>query len=209
MEKKEKKYHFIYKTTDTRNDNFYIGMHSTNNINDGYVGSGKRIINITYRYGKNILKFEILEFLTDKESLKKREYEIVNSDLIKDKKCMNLREGGEGGFNIDMSIKGYKKKNWLLINDIEWCKNYKDKVSEGLKNAYKNGNKKICQSFKDKKHSIETKSKIGEKNSIKQKGEKNSQYGTIWITNGEKNKKIKIENINIPDGWYKGRFINK
>jgi hypothetical protein len=33
----------------------------------------------------------------------------------------------------------------------------------------------------------------------------NSQFGTIWITNGIENKKIKKENTEIPQGWYKGR----
>lgn len=35
--------------------------------------------------------------------------------------------------------------------------------------------------------------------------QKNSQYGTMWITNGRENKKIKKDVDNIPDGWYKGR----
>lgn len=36
------------------------------------------------------------------------------------------------------------------------------------------------------------------------KGEKNSQFGSMWITNGTENKKIKKVDI-IPEGWYKGR----
>ena len=37
---------------------------------------------------------------------------------------------------------------------------------------------------------------------------KNSQLGTQWITNGEINKKIKIDNV-IPTGWNLGRIIKK
>lgn len=36
------------------------------------------------------------------------------------------------------------------------------------------------------------------------KGEKNSQFGTCWITNGKENKKIKKEET-IPNGWKLGR----
>ena len=37
-------------------------------------------------------------------------------------------------------------------------------------------------------------------------GEKNSQYGTMWITNGETNKKIR-KTEPIPEGYYKGRKL--
>ena len=44
-------------------------------------------------------------------------------------------------------------------------------------------------------------------NSKHQTGSKNSQYGTMWITDGNINKKInKLDNI--PEGWYKGRSIS-
>jgi hypothetical protein len=41
-----------------------------------------------------------------------------------------------------------------------------------------------------------------------QKGKKNSQYNTMWITNGNISKKISKESI-IPDGWVKGRKSKK
>jgi hypothetical protein len=43
------------------------------------------------------------------------------------------------------------------------------------------------------------------RNHGKQSGSKNSQYGTMLITNGQENKKIKKEVDIIPEGWYKGR----
>jgi len=61
-------------------------------------------------------------------------------------------------------------------------------------------------SFEGKAHSEETKSIIGKKNSINQKGDKNSRYGTMWITNGVASKSVS-KDIVIPDGWYKGRKI--
>ena len=60
--------------------------------------------------------------------------------------------------------------------------------------------------FFNKRHSAETKRKIGEANSKRQRGENNSQFGTMWITNSEsgESKKIKKDDL-IPDGWVKGR----
>lgn len=61
-------------------------------------------------------------------------------------------------------------------------------------------------SFAGKTHTEETKKRIGEANQEAQSGQRNSQYGTIWITNGVNNRKIK-HGAPIPDGWYKGRRI--
>jgi hypothetical protein len=63
--------------------------------------------------------------------------------------------------------------------------------------------------WKGKHHSEETKQKMHEthlKNHHMQ-GEKNSQYGTCWIHNNSKNKKIKKEQLEeyISNGWIKGR----
>jgi len=60
--------------------------------------------------------------------------------------------------------------------------------------------------FKGKKHSEETKRIIGEKNSVRQSGKGNSQYGTMWITDNKHNKKISKTSA-IPTGWQKGRTI--
>jgi hypothetical protein len=57
---------------------------------------------------------------------------------------------------------------------------------------------------KGKPHSEEHKRKIGKANSVSQKGSKNSQYGTRWITNGILNRKIKNGDC-IPEGWVYGR----
>ena len=61
-------------------------------------------------------------------------------------------------------------------------------------------------SFLGKKHSIETKNKIGQKNSKRQSGSGNSQFGTMWIHNTilHKNKKIS-KTESIPEGWVVGR----
>jgi hypothetical protein len=39
-----------------------------------------------------------------------------------------------------------------------------------------------------------------------QQGSTNSQFGTMWITDGTANRKIKKEDV-IPEGWRKGRVI--
>ena len=62
--------------------------------------------------------------------------------------------------------------------------------------------------FRGKQHTTESKNKIGKSNSLKQKGNKNSQYGTCWITNEINNKKIYKGDL-IPKGWRLGRIMKK
>ena len=59
----------------------------------------------------------------------------------------------------------------------------------------------------NKKHSDETKKLMSKKAKGVGVGNKNSQYGTCWITKNGDNKKIKKENLNqyIKEGWNKGR----
>lgn len=211
MGREEKKFHFIYKTTDLRNQNFYVGMHSTNNLDDGYIGSGTRLKHLIYKHGKNIFNMEILEFLPNRKLLREREIEIINSSLLLDEKCMNLKPGGDGGFlnnehQLKCSSAAGKKHAERLLVDEEYRKTYSEKLSVANKKRHSRGNgKKISEhySWVGKNHSEESKRKIGETNSIKQKGENNSQYGTKWITNGTENKKIKKEEP-LPKNWRYG-----
>ena len=46
------KYYYLYKITNLINNKFYIGVHETDNINDGYMGSGRAIRAAIEKYGK-------------------------------------------------------------------------------------------------------------------------------------------------------------
>lgn len=228
MPRKQKKYHFIYKTTNLMNNKYYIGMHSTDNLDDGYISSGKKLWSSINKYGKENHSVIILEYLSNRELLKDREKTIVNKELLNDKMCMNLVIGGEGGrgFTSKEAKKGRLATDKILfdkygenfrsiiinnyfntLTDIGRI-NRSNKIKDGLlKINFKHNN------FDGKKHTEDTKRIIGEKNSINQKGEKNSQFGTCWIYNSDKkiNKKIKKEELNkwIELGWNKGRKIKQ
>jgi hypothetical protein len=208
MARKPHKYHYIYKTTCNVNGKYYIGMHSCSNLEDGYMGSGKRLRRSLNKHGIENHTKEILEFLEDRESLAKREFEIVNEELIQDPLCMNLQLGGGGGFSSEEHklkfIKSLKKGNLTYIKRLKTDKEFAERVSErfskiSIGNQYGLGNK----SFSGRSHSEETKEKM---RNIDRTGSKNSQFGKCWITNGTENKKIKKDE-QIPDGWKLGRKI--
>lgn len=216
MPRKQYKYHFIYKTTCLLNENYYVGMHSTSDLDDGYMGSGKRLKRSIKKYGKEQFKREILEFLESRDLLKKRESELVNDDLLKDLKCMNIQHGGGGGFSSEEHARKFHRagaiKNRMIamnahLNKLASDNEYRKKFSEAIR-AGRTGS-----GFDGKKHSQETKDLIKSiffKNKHQQK-EKNSQYNTCWIYNDKLklSKKVKKSELNdhLIDDWQVGRKI--
>jgi hypothetical protein len=45
-------YYILYKTTNNVNGMIYIGQHTTNRLDDGYLGSGKRLRRAIKHYGR-------------------------------------------------------------------------------------------------------------------------------------------------------------
>jgi hypothetical protein len=87
--------HIIYKITNTVNGKYYIGRHSTTDINDGYMGSGIGIKNAIRKYGRENFIKEILEETTTSVELWKLERQYVNEDVVKDEKSYNMSVGGK------------------------------------------------------------------------------------------------------------------
>ena len=219
MPRKQKKYHFIYKTTNLINDKFYVGMHSTGDLEDGYFGSGKVINYSVNSHGIENHQVEILEFLSSREELKKREAEVVNEELLADPLCMNLKFGGEGGWdhwnnspdwewngslaNKAVHQKTAESRKRRFTSDAE----YREKQLARAKNARTELAKKYPNgAYCGKKHSEETKQKMRKSKNV---GATNSQFGTCWIQNGEETKKVNKEELNfwLNLGWVKGRKL--
>ena len=97
MKKLTHKHYLIYKITNQINSNIYIGLHRTDNINDGYMGSGDKIWAAYNKHGvENFIK-EILFDFDSIEDMINKEREIVNEKFIKRKDTYNIALGGRGG----------------------------------------------------------------------------------------------------------------
>jgi group I intron endonuclease len=206
----------VYKTTNQVNGKFYIGTHKTIDLNDDYLGSGTLLKRAIEKYGVENFKREILFVFDNPEEMFAKEAEIVTDDFLAENNTYNLKRGGFGGFDYANSEKfdnpAHKKHHLQMMTDKRKVKFpngvfYGKKHSEGYSEKM-SIIKKGQQSFLGKSHSEQTKNIIGSKNSVSQRGNKNSQYGTRWITDGQKNMKIKF-NTALPDGWKLGRVLRK
>lgn len=190
MPRKKHNIHYIYKTTCLITKKYYIGIHSTTNIDDGYLGSGKILRRSIRKYGKDNHIKEILKFFPNREDCEKNETLLINEN-IGDKFCINLTRGGKG-FRMNhteetkmkisntLSNKTYveihgknnaeqereKRKKGAITQwkntDIETKKIISDKISNTLKEYFK----KNPESKLLKKHKCPYCGTIGNGNSM-------------------------------------------
>lgn len=199
----KRKYHYIYKIT-RFDGKYYIGMHSTDKIEDGYFGSGKLITRSIKKHGIDKHTKEILELLSSRTELKIKERQIVNEEIVDDPKCMNLRLGGDGWESTEASkaaISGNRSSN--RDHKTSNAKAVLTKKARGSGNFFGGG----CN-WTGRTHSEEAKKKIGLANSIAQAGEKNPNFGTCWVVKENiKPIKIKKEQLDeyIQNGYSRGR----
>ena len=202
--------HFtVYKITNLVNGKFYIGKHICNCKECVYMGSGKLIRAAIRKYGLENFKKEILFVFETEDEMNKKEAELVTEELIESGTSYNLCPGGQGGWGyINKNIMIGDRRNEHNIKYSPFMNNFdRDKYVDVYRQQAKalhNRGASCTTGFRGKTHTKEVRDKIGKSTSITQSGSKNSQFGTMWITNGTENKKIKKDLDTIPEGWYKG-----
>lgn len=204
-------FYTVYKITNTINNKIYIGVHKTTNLYDEYMGSGELLKKAQTKYGIENFEKEILEVFDNQEDMFEMESKLVTEDFVKSQKTYNLKEGGYGGFdhlNNDERISKSRSKGGLKAAQIKALK----RLDEDYDKKYR----EICSmggsvAFKGKTHSEDSKKKMSQtkKDMNFQKGESNSQFGSMWIHNLEMKESKKIKKDDFSDweakGWLKGR----
>lgn len=89
-------YYGIYKITNLLNGMMYIGQHTTDNLDDGYMGSGTVIKRAVKKYGVENFRKEWLMFCEDKDELCYMERVYVDQTWVDRSDTYNLIVGGCG-----------------------------------------------------------------------------------------------------------------
>ena len=87
-------HYFVYETRNNVNGKTYVGVHSTQNIDDGYLGSGKYLRSAIKKYGKDNFSRTILHEFECIEDAFLKESEIVDLDFVKRSDTYNMVVGG-------------------------------------------------------------------------------------------------------------------
>lgn len=220
----------VYVIQNLINNKKYVGQtknfvkRKAGHLYDVKRGCEKPLYRAIRKYGVENFSFEIIEECLDEIINEREQHWVAHFDSFNPEKGYNLTPSGRYN-NIEIVSEETKHKlSQLFSGDKNPCfgrvgalhpmfgKHHSNearmKISCGLEKAMKEGRLKPF-SWQGKTHKQETKEKIGKANSISQKGEKNSQFGLIWINHPilKTSTKIKKEEFETytQQGWVKGR----
>jgi group I intron endonuclease len=176
---KEKKYNFVYLTTNLVNGKQYVGDHSCNNlVEDNYLGSGMLFETKKNQYGKENFKREILEFFpTKQEAFNAQEKYILQYNTLV-----------PNGYNINPTGGIYREGGGLHSEET------KIKMSESAKKSFTPQKRaQISEGNRNRIISDKTKNKI--RNTLF--GREVSKEVCEKISKTLKGKPVKINTVNI------------
>jgi len=141
-------FHYTYKITHLETNEYYVGRHTTNNLDDNYYGSGVWV----NKQPKTKLKKEVLQFYSSVDNLLIAE-EVLICENFENPLCMNKIKSS----SVQMGSYG-------LIHTEE-TKKYIGNLNKGNKyrlgkNHTENTKRKISEKAKGRKHTEEAKQKM-------------------------------------------------
>lgn len=254
VQAERRKFHYLYKIS-RFDGRYYIGIHSTDNLDDGYFGSGKLITASIKKHGKDLHSKEIIQFFESRKELVQSEVTMVNENLLNDPFCMNIKLGGSGNSPrghwksepmweaIGLKIKNHwqdpeykekitaqykeywadpenRKKQSELKNKQYESQEVRDRVGAGSRKAWLDQNLRKAQSemmknnwlkpgkreaYKISREKVNT-PEFREKQRIAKIGERNPNFGTMWIHNPQlRVSKKALKGSDLEEGWILGR----
>ena len=197
------KSYLLYQITNLINGKIYIGVHSTEDPDDDYMGSGRAIQYAIKKYGRVNFKKEILGFFESEEAMYLAEAKIVDIDFIKRRDTYNEVTGGRGaGSYLGTSTTGTL---WITNGVIHQRIAENVLAPEGWRFGRvatpAKGSKWITNGLKLKRIPRENNPPSGWWVESRQ-----NRKPKFWITDGSRNKAVDSLD-SIPEGWRRGRYL--
>lgn len=207
---------FLYRTTWQPTGEFYCGMHKTERVDDGYLGSGLRLTRKLRKHGRNEFTREILSFHSSFDELKQAERELITEEMLQNPLCLNLVIGGLGGIgpgHLGTAL-GVARNKWLWKNDPQFQAKGLKRVSEAGKVGGQHPMAEEARTL-GMKMAQTSEAKESRVNTMKarqhQQKDKNSQYGTTCIYHpiDKINKRIPLSDLELwlTKGWVRGANV--
>lgn len=116
-------YYTVYKITHKETGKIYYGAHRTNNLNEGYMGSGKWIRRAVEKYGKESFFKEILYIFDNEKEMLDMEEKIVGDSVVESCMFYNLKRGGISSHGEAIFSEGAKEKLREVKKNRKWIYN--------------------------------------------------------------------------------------
>jgi group I intron endonuclease len=111
----EKLHNIVYKTTNLTNNKIYIGVHCTDDLGDGYMGSGKLLKHAFKKHGKENFKRTILHDFIAAEHAYGVEAVLVDEYFISREDTYNILKGGRINPTLGISPSEETRDKWSKI----------------------------------------------------------------------------------------------
>lgn len=179
-------YGYVYLTENLINHRKYIGQHKSKRFDENYKGSGVLLRRAVEKYGWENFDCKILRECDTREELNSAEKELIEVyNAIADPTFYNIAKGGEGGDTVT-GMSDEDRKKFADKSRERWAnKSYRIKVTDGLRNSWKDitykkvVSEKISSALIGKSKSDEHRRKISEARirNGSAAGENNPMYG--------------------------------
>lgn len=140
---------YIYKVTNKLNNKSYIGRHSSNNLNNSYLGSGTSIKKAIKQFGKDNFFKEVIYIAKNQKELDEKEIYYINYYKTYEN-GYNITKGGKG-------MLGYKPSKETILKSSKSRKKYYEENPDAIKKLSELGKLKkgSLNPFYGKKLSLE------------------------------------------------------
>lgn len=198
------KYFVVYETTNLANGRKYIGCHKTNDLDDGYLGSGTLLKRAVKKHGEDKFTRNDLFIFSNEDDMFAKEKELITDDVLDSENYYNVNAGGNGGFShIHRDMDKYRP---MFSRKPEGWEHWSKKEPERHSKLMSQNAKKAAMTMRNRLGEEEYLKKLRDAALSQRGGVKvgaNSAKGNKWITDGNLKKKAPKYYV-LEDGWRYG-----